>query len=255
MNKNTPKIALSHVKKSFGSNHVLKGIDLEIQPGESLVIIGGSGSGKSVLIKCIIGILQADQGSNIRLEGHDLMTCDRDLAKSLRSKISMVFQGSALFDSLPVWENICFGLLQNKQIEKKEAHGLAVKRLAAVGLKPSVANLTPSELSGGMQRRVALARAVASTPEILFCDEPTAGLDPIFSGVISDLIRQHVSELGCTTITITHDMTCARRVGDRIAMLYDGKLVWIGKPSELDNSGNPFVHQFVHGQSQGPIKL
>lgn len=255
MNKTNPKIALKNVKKSFGANHVLKGIDLNIMPGESIVIIGGSGTGKSVLIKCIIGILQADPGSQIFLEGQDLMTCRKDQAKDLRSKISMVFQGSALFDSLPVWENICFKLLQNKEITKKEAHALAVKRLKAVGLKPSVADLSPAELSGGMQRRVALARAVASTPEILFCDEPTAGLDPIFSGVISDLIRQHVSELGCTTITITHDMNCARRVGDRIAMLYEGKLVWIGKPEELENSGNPYVDQFVHGKSHGPITL
>lgn len=251
----SPKIELKDLKKSFEHKKVLKGIDLSIQPGESVVIIGGSGSGKSVLIKCVIGLLQADRGSTIQIEGQNLDAIPREDCQRLRNKISMVFQGSALFDSLTVWENICFGLIQNKKIQRAEGYDIAVKRLADVGLKPEVADLSPSELSGGMQRRVALARALAATPEILFCDEPTAGLDPIFSGVISDLIRHNVAALGATTITITHDMTCARRVGDRIAMLYDGRLIWVGKPEELDTTDNPFVDQFVHGKSKGPIQL
>lgn len=255
MTNQTPKISLQNVHKSFNHNQVLKGVDLDVKAGESVVIIGGSGTGKSVLIKCIVGLLTADTGSIIKIEGTDLNKATATERKQLRGKISMVFQGSALFDSIPVWENICFGLLQNKKINRKDALDLAVQRLQAVGLKPSVAHLYPAELSGGMQRRVALARAVASTPEILFCDEPTAGLDPIFCGVISELIRRHAKELGCTTITITHDMACARCVGDRIAMLYQGKLVWIGTPDELDSTTNPYVHQFVHGQSEGPIQL
>jgi phospholipid/cholesterol/gamma-HCH transport system ATP-binding protein len=251
----TPKIRLKNLKKSFNDHPVLRSVDLDIHPGESLVIIGGSGTGKSVLLKCILGLLTPDPGSLIEIEGTALDTISSSEKKRLRSKISMLFQGSALFDSLPVWENICFGLLQNKGIKRKEALDIASQRLQAVGIKESVAYLYPSELSGGMQRRVALARAVASTPEILFCDEPTAGLDPIFCGVISDLIRTHVKKLGCTTMTITHDMACARHVGDRIAMLYEGKLIWIGTPQEIDKTDNPYVNQFVHGKSQGPIQL
>lgn len=255
MTKQHPKITLQNVRKSFNHNHVLRDVNLEVKEGESVVIIGGSGTGKSVLIKCIIGLLNADAGSIIKIEGTDLNKATSTEQKQLRGKISMLFQGSALFDSFPVWENICFGLLQNKKISRKDALGLAIQRLQAVGLKEPVAHLYPAELSGGMQRRVALARAVASTPEILFCDEPTAGLDPIFCGVISELIRRHAKELGCTTITITHDMACARLVGDRIAMLYEGKLNWIGTPAELDSTKNPYVHQFVYGQSEGPIQL
>jgi len=253
MKKIVPKIRLKNLHKSFNHNHVLKGVDLEIQDGESVVIIGGSGTGKSVLLKCVVGLLRPDDGSLIEIEGQDLSRISSSDQKRLRSKISMLFQGSALFDSLPVWENICFGLLQNKNMKRQEGLKVALERLNAVGLKEQVAALYPAELSGGMQRRVALARAVASTPEILFCDEPTAGLDPIFCGIISELIRTHAKQLGCTTITITHDMTCARRVGDRIAMLYEGKLIWIGTPQELDNVKNPYVYQFVHGQSHGPI--
>jgi phospholipid/cholesterol/gamma-HCH transport system ATP-binding protein len=255
MTKHPPKITLQNLHKSFNYNHVLKGVDLEVSEGESVVIIGGSGTGKSVLIKCIIGLLTADEGSVIKIEGIDLNKSTRKEKKQLRGKISMLFQGSALFDSIVVWENICFDLLQNRKIHRKDALDLALQRLQTVGLKEEVAQLYPSELSGGMQRRVALARAVASTPEILFCDEPTAGLDPIFCGVISELIRRHAKELGCTTITITHDMACARLVGDRIAMLYEGKLIWIGTPAELNSTDNPYVHQFVHGKSEGPIQL
>jgi len=248
------KIQVRNLNKTFNQNHVLKGINFDLKNGESLVIIGGSGTGKSVLIKCIIGLIKADLESQILIENVDV-TQDTLEAKQKRNQISMVFQGSALFDSLSVWENIAFKSLQNKQIDRTHAYNLAVERLAAVGLKSTVAELYPIELSGGMQRRVALARAVASTPDILFCDEPTAGLDPIFSGVISGLIRQHVKELGCTTITITHDMACARTIADRIAMLHQGQIIWMGTPDELDHTTDTRVQQFVHGRSEGPIQL
>ncbi len=254
MMKTEPVIQIKGLTKAFGPKKVLQGLDLEVKEGESVVVIGGSGTGKSVMLKCILGLLEADGGS-IRLDGVELVGASRKTYEEARDKISMLFQGSALFDSLPVWENIAFALLQKGLVSRKEGKELAVKLLGQVGLPPEAADLSPSELSGGMQRRVALARAIASKPRIIFFDEPTAGLDPIISGVISELIRKCVKDLGVTAITITHDMKCAAHVGDRITMLYDGKIVWQGTPDEMKNSTNPYIKQFVHGESEGPIKL
>lgn len=249
-----PILQLKGVKKSFGPKKVLQELNLEVREGESLVVIGGSGTGKSVMLKCILGLLEADSGS-IKVEGVELVGASQKTYEEARDKISMLFQGSALFDSLPVWENIAFALLQKNLMNRKEAKALAIDLLAQVGLPPEAADLSPSELSGGMQRRVALARAIASKPRILFFDEPTAGLDPIISGVISELIRTCVKNLGATALTITHDMKCAAHIADRIAMLHEGKIVWQGTPEEMMKTGNPYIKQFVHGENEGPIQL
>lgn len=250
-----PLIHIENLHKSFGSNHVLKGVTLDVFPGESLVIIGGSGSGKSVLLKCLLGLMPTDEGSIIQIAGKDMINASSKGKEEIRKKISMLFQGSALFDSLPVWENICFGLLQTKKLGRSEAYDLAKKTLPSVGLKAAVANLFPAELSGGMQRRVALARAVVSTPEIIFFDEPTTGLDPIMGSMIDHLIVKNVKELGATAITITHDMRSVRHIADRIAMIYQGKIIWVGSKNSLDQTDNPYVHQFINGLSEGPISL
>jgi len=249
-----PKIALVGVEKSFGRKRVLDGIDLTVAPGESLVIIGGSGTGKSVLIKCILGIMRPEAGS-IRIDGAETVGLRRRGREQVMRKFGMLFQGSALFDSLSVWENVAFGLVQGRGMDRAAAREIALKKLAAVGLGPEVATLSPAELSGGMQKRVALARAIAAEPEIVFFDEPTTGLDPIMADVINRLIVSSVRELGATTVSITHDMVSARRIADRIAMLHKGRIVWQGPASEIDRSGNPFVDQFVHGRAEGPIQM
>jgi len=248
----TPKIQLSGVSKSFGDKKVLDGIDLEINKGESLVVIGGSGTGKSVLIKCILGILTPDKGS-IKIDGVEITKLSRRERQDIMRKFGMLFQGGALFDSLPVWENISFSLLQNKTLNKSAAKELAVEKLKAVGLGADVANLSPSELSGGMQKRVALARAIAANPEIIFFDEPTTGLDPIMADVINQLIVKCSKDLGATTLTITHDMASVRRIAHKVAMLYNGKLIWQGEVREIERSGNEYVDQFIHGRAEGPI--
>lgn len=247
-----PRIRIRGLKKSFGPKQVLDGIDLDVGVGESLVVIGGSGSGKSVLLKCILGIIRPDAGS-IRLDGQELVGCRGRALAQARARFGMLFQGGALFDSLPVWRNITFALTQGRLGGSREMHSLAVEVLAKVGLEPRVADLRPSELSGGMQKRVALARAIAARPEILFFDEPTTGLDPIRADTINALIRQQVTDLGATALTITHDMASARRIADRIAMIHSGRILWEGQVSALCSSGNPFVDQFVHGRSEGPI--
>ena len=249
-----PKIALVGVEKSFGRKRVLDGIDLTVAPGESLVIIGGSGTGKSVLIKCILGIMRPEAGS-IRIDGAETVGLRRRGREQVMRKFGMLFQGSALFDSLSVWENVAFGLVQGRGMDRAAAREIALKKLAAVGLGPEVATLSPAELSGGMQKRVALARAIAAEPEIVFFDEPTTGLDPIMADVINRLIVSSVRELGATTISITHDMTSARRIADRIAMLHKGRIVWQGPASEIDHTDNPFVDQFVNGRAEGPIQM
>ncbi len=248
----TPKIELSGVYKSFGSKKVLDGIDLTVNQGESLVVIGGSGTGKSVLIKCILGILTPDKGS-IKIDGIDIGKLSRVERQKIMGKFGMLFQGGALFDSLPVWENISFSLLQNKSINKAGAKELAIEKLKAVGLGSDVANLSPAELSGGMQKRVALARAIAANPEIIFFDEPTTGLDPIMADVINQLIVKCSKDLGATTLTITHDMASVRRIAHRVAMIYKGKLIWQGDVREIERSGNEYVDQFIHGRAEGPI--
>ncbi len=248
------KIKISNLHKAFGRKVVLDGVDLEIKKGESLVVIGGSGTGKSVLIKCIQGILTPDSGS-ILIDDEEVVGVSEKEKEKLHAKMGMLFQGGALFDSLSVWENVAFGLLENKKMDKKNAKMEAIRVLRQVGLAPDVADLAPSELSGGMQKRVGLARAIATRPEIIFFDEPTTGLDPIMSDVINGLIIESVKGLGATALTITHDMASARKIADRIAMLYKGKIIWQGTVKELDKTNNEYVRQFINGSSEGPIKV
>lgn len=248
------KIAARGVSKSFGRKQVLRGADLLIPRGQSTVIIGGSGTGKSVLLKCILGLIDPDAGV-IEIDGVDILKQGTAARRAVRQKIGMLFQGGALFDSLRVWENVAFGLMQGEQMSATDAKPLAVQKLAQVGLGPDVADLFPAELSGGMQKRVGLARAIAREPEILFFDEPTTGLDPIMAGVINDLIRQCVADLGATAVTITHDMTSVRHIADQVAMIYEGKFIWSGPIADLDHSGSLYVDQFIHGRANGPIAL
>lgn len=254
MNTTSNKISIRNLHKAFGHKIVLNGVDLDIAEGESLVVIGGSGTGKSVLIKCIQGLIVPDEGS-IEVNGKETVGVDRKKAEKMYSKMGMLFQGGALFDSLTVWENVAFGLLENEHMPRKQAKEEAVKYLHQVGLGADIADLSPSELSGGMQKRVGLARAIATHPEIIFFDEPTTGLDPIMADVINDLIIDSVKKIGASALTITHDMASARKIADRIAMLYHGKIIWQGTVEELDKTDNPYVLQFVHGSSQGPIKV
>lgn len=248
------KIKIENLHKAFGKKKVLDGINLEIKKGESLVVIGGSGTGKSVLIKCVQGILTPDNGS-IKIDDEEVVGLSSKEKEKIHDKMGMLFQGGALFDSLPVWENVAFGLLENKGYNRKDAKNEAVRVLRSVGLAPDVADLSPSELSGGMQKRVGLARAIACKPEIIFFDEPTTGLDPIMADVINDLIIESVKGLGATALTITHDMASARKIADKIAMLYKGKIIWQGTVKEMDSTDNEFVKQFIHGKSTGPIKV
>jgi phospholipid/cholesterol/gamma-HCH transport system ATP-binding protein len=249
-----PKISVRGLKKSFGRKVVLDGIDLDIGQGESVVVIGGSGTGKSVLVKCILGLLDADAGS-IKIDGEEVTRLSRGRRDMMLQKFGMLFQGAALFDSLSVWENVAFGLIQGRGMEREEAKDIALKKLGAVGLTPDVGELRIAELSGGMQKRVALARAIAAEPEIIIFDEPTTGLDPIMGDVINDLIVKCVHDLGATAISITHDMASAHKIADRIAMIYKGRIIWQGKAAEIDHSGNPYVDQFIHGRAEGPIKM
>ncbi len=249
-----PKISVRGLEKSFGRNRVLDGIDLDCAAGESLVVIGGSGTGKSVLVKCILGLLRPDGGS-IRIDGVETVVLRRAARERVLQKSGMLFQGGALFDSLSVWENVAFGLIQGRGMERQAARTIALAKLAAVGLGPEIGVLRPAELSGGMQKRVALARAIAAEPEIVFFDEPTTGLDPIMADVINDLILKCVRGLGATAVSITHDMVSARKIADRIAMLHKGRIVWQGPAAEIDRSGNPFVDQFIHGRAEGPIRM
>jgi len=250
----TSKISVRELRKSFGRKRVLDGVDIDCASGESLVIIGGSGTGKSVLIKCILGLLHPEAGS-IRIDGAETIGLRHAARERLLQKFGMLFQGSALFDSLSVWENVAFGLIQGRRMERQAAREIALAKLAAVGLGLEVSLLRPAELSGGMQKRVALARAIASEPEIIFFDEPTTGLDPIMADVINDLIVKCVREVGTTAVSITHDMTSARKIADRIAMLHQGRIVWCGSTTEIDNSGNPYVDQFINGRAEGPIRM
>lgn len=248
-----PKIALDGVFKSFGPKHVLNGVNLSVKAGESLVVIGGSGTGKSVMLKCILGLIEPDAGA-IRIDGQDTTHLRGSARMRLMQRFGMLFQGGALFDSLPVWENVAFALLQRK-VPRRTARDIAIEKLAAVGLAASVGELRPAELSGGMQKRVALARAIAANPEIIFFDEPTTGLDPIMADVINDLIVKCVKELGATAVSITHDMASARKIADHVAMLYKGQVIWSGRTEEIDNSGNAYVDQFIHGCATGPITM
>ncbi|MBN9526319.1 MAG: ATP-binding cassette domain-containing protein [Alphaproteobacteria bacterium] len=249
-----PKIAVAGVHKRFGKKIVLDGVDLEVARGQSLVIIGGSGTGKSVLLKCILGLIRPDSGS-IKVDGTETVGMSASDREQVMRKFGMLFQGSALFDSLKVWENVAFGLIQGRKMERARARDIAIEKLGQVGLGPEVGELSPAELSGGMQKRVALARAIATEPEIIFFDEPTTGLDPITADVINDLIVACVKRLGATTLSITHDMASARKIADRIAMIYKGRIIWQGPVADIDRSGNDYVDQFIHGRAEGPIKM
>lgn len=244
-------IRLTDVHKSFGSNQVLRGATLDVAKGTSTVVIGGSGTGKSVLLKCILGLVTPDAGT-IHVDGVDVTTQPRD---AFLARFGMLFQGGALFDSIPVWQNVAFRLMRGSlKRPKAEARDIAIEKLRRVGLAPDVADRLPAELSGGMQKRVSLARAIAANPEIIFFDEPTTGLDPIMSGVINDLIREIVTEMGATAITITHDMTSVRAIADRVAMLHGGSIRWEGPIAEMDSAADPYVDQFIHGRPTGPIE-
>ncbi|TNE60625.1 MAG: ATP-binding cassette domain-containing protein [Alphaproteobacteria bacterium] len=249
-----PMLDLTDVHKAFGPKQVLKGVDLKVAKGESMVIIGGSGTGKSVTLKCILGMLKPDRGS-IKVDGAEIVGMRQSDRREVLTKFGMLFQGAALFDSLPVWENVAFGLIQSKGLNRKDAREIAIEKLRRVGLSPDVGELSPAELSGGMQKRVGLARAIAAEPEIIFFDEPTTGLDPIMADVINDLIVECVKDLGATTLSITHDMASARKIADRIAMLYRGEIIWEGAKTDIDNSGNDYVNQFIHGRAEGPIQM
>lgn len=249
-----PKIRVRGLCKAFGGKPVLDGVDLDVMPGTSMVVIGGSGSGKSVLLKCILGLIRPDAGV-IEIDGQDVLRMDRRAFDARRAEIGMLFQNAALFDSLPVWENVTFGLISKRRTSRQEARRRAAEILNQVGLDGGVGALYPAELSGGMQKRVGLARAIAATPQILFFDEPTTGLDPIMGAVIDGLIVDCVKRLGSTAIAITHDMASARRIGDQAAMLHKGKIVWQGEAERLLSSGNPLVDQFTHGRREGPIQM
>ena len=252
MTEQAAKIRVENLHKYFGSKKVLKGVSTEVKAGESLVVIGGSGSGKSVLIKNILGLMSPTKGK-IFIDGEETSYISESRRNEMMRKFGMLFQGGALFDSLPVWHNIAFSPLGSKKISRKEAREFSIEKLKSVGLGGEVADLFPSELSGGMQKRVSLARAIADNPEIIFFDEPTTGLDPIMSDIINDLIIKCSEELGATTVTITHDMHSARKIADKIAMVYQGEFIWQGDVKDLDHSSNEYVEQFIHGSAKGPI--
>ncbi|MCE2715694.1 MAG: ABC transporter ATP-binding protein [Pseudomonadota bacterium] len=247
-----PIISVRNLYKAFGDNHVLQGISLDLEEQESLGIIGGSGTGKSVLIKCILGLITPDAGE-ILINGEDMIGARSAKRQQLIQSFGMLFQGGALFDSLPVWHNIAFGLIQGQRMDKNKARKIAMEKLEAVDLDDKVADIYPAELSGGMQKRVALARAIATNPKVIFFDEPTTGLDPIVSGTINDLIRRCVKDIGASALSITHDMHSLRIITDRVGLLFKGTLVWTGKTSSMDRTKNPYVKQFINGLPRGPF--
>ena len=249
----TPILSLQNVEKRFGKNHVLRGVTLDVAPGESLVVIGGSGSGKSVMLKNALGLMTPDSGQ-ILFNGEDVTQSRGKTRARMRERVGMLFQSGALFDSLTVWENVAFRLVNSGVVNRSKAKDRAIETLSKVRLGSDVADLYPAEISGGMQKRVSLARSIISKPDLIFFDEPTTGLDPITADAINDLIIEQVRGLGAATVTITHDMSSARKIADEVAMLFEGKIIWRGKASEVDNSGNPYVDQFVHGRAEGPIQ-
>lgn len=250
----TPKIRIRGLSKAFGPKRVLDALDLDVPAGRGIVVIGGSGSGKSVLIKCILGLIEPDAGT-VEIDGRNVLAMSRGEREAVNAQIGMLFQQGALFDSLPVWENVAFGLLARRMMKRAEAKPRAVEILAQVGLGADVADLSPAELSGGMQKRVALARAIAAQPDIMFFDEPTTGLDPIMGAIIDALIVEQVKRLGATAFSITHDMASAQRIGETVAMIHGGRIIWVGPAASIRESGNPYVDQFVRGSSEGPIRM
>ncbi|MFN7038841.1 MAG: ABC transporter ATP-binding protein [Alphaproteobacteria bacterium] len=247
------KISIKNLHKSFNTKKVLTGVNLDVETSQSLVIIGGSGSGKSVLLKNIIGLIAPEEGS-IEIDGKEVTNLSQRKQDQLMKKIGFLFQGGALFDSLSIWQNVSFGLMQTGMASNK-AKDIAIEKLNSVGLESKIADLYPAELSGGMQKRVGLARAIAGNPEIIFFDEPTTGLDPIMANIINDLITKCSQEIGATTVTITHDMESVRKIASKVAMLHEGKIVWEGQSGELETTDNPFIKQFIHGSAEGPIKV
>lgn len=250
----TPKIKLTNVHKSFGHKKVLQGVDLVVPKRKSVVIIGGSGTGKSVMLKCIMGMLPPTKGT-VEIDGEDVTNLKGSARDDMLRHFSMLFQGGALFDSLTVWENVAFGLIQGRGMNRAQAKEIAMDKLSRVGLTADVGALNPAELSGGMQKRVGLARAIATNPDIIFFDEPTTGLDPIMADVINDLIVSTVKDVGATALSITHDMASVRKIADEVAMLYEGKIIWQGPVEDIDHSDNEYVDQFINGRAQGPIEM
>ena len=249
-----PVIRMRDVHKAFGPKSVLRGLNLDVGQRESVVIIGGSGTGKSVTLKCILGLLEPDKGS-IQVDGEEVVGLTGGPRDRINAKFGMLFQGAALFDSLRIWENVAFGLIQGRGVSRAEAKKVAIEKMGMVGLSKNVADLFPAELSVGMQKRCGLARAIAASPEIIFFDEPTTGLDPIMGDVINDLIVYAVKDVGCSALTITHDMGSARKIADRVAMLYQGQIIWAGPVDQIDRSGNEYLDQFINGRPEGPIQL
>jgi phospholipid/cholesterol/gamma-HCH transport system ATP-binding protein len=250
----TTKISLKNVHKAFGPKRVLSGVNLDIAKGESVVIIGGSGTGKSVTLKCILGLLTPEQGT-IEIDGQNVLNLSPVERERMNDQIGVMFQGAALFDSLPVWENVAFGLLAQRKVNRREARTIALDKLSLVGMGENIADLSPADLSFGMQKRVGLARAIAHDPAVIFFDEPTTGLDPIMADIINDLIMAINDKIGATALTITHDMQSAKKIGDRIAMLYDGQITWAGAVNDIETADNEYLDQFIHGRTDGPIKM
>jgi phospholipid/cholesterol/gamma-HCH transport system ATP-binding protein len=254
MNGTGPRIRIRGLVMAFGPKVVLDHLDLDLMEGESLVVIGGSGTGKSVLLKCILGLLEPKAGT-IEIDGEDVTHLKGRARDVVLARFGMLFQSAALFDSLPVWENVAFPLTQARHVPRAKARAIALKKLADVGLGADVGDLGPAELSGGMKKRVGLARAIAAEPSIIFFDEPTTGLDPIMADVINDLIIKCTRELGATALSITHDMVSARKIATRIAMLHGGRIIWTGPVATIDASGSAHVDQFIHGRAEGPITM
>lgn len=247
-------IKADNIKKAFGQKQILDGFSFDVKRGESLVIVGGSGTGKSVSLKCMLGLLEADSGT-ITLDGQDITHLNYEQRRKVNKRIGMLFQHAALFDSLSVWRNVAFGLIEGQGMDHDKAYKIAIEKLEQVGMRSDIAQLSPAELSGGMRKRVGLARAIAIEPEILFFDEPTTGLDPIMGHIIDDLIRKCVKEVGACAVTITHDMNSVRRIADKLVMLFQGKDIWHGRVDELDSTDNEYVAQFLNGHIDGPIKM
>jgi phospholipid/cholesterol/gamma-HCH transport system ATP-binding protein len=246
-----PMIVVRDVHKSFGQNQVLRGVNLDVKCGETMVVIGGSGTGKSVLLKCIIGLLRHDRGE-IYVDGQEISRLREREWNALMSKFGMVFQRDALFDSITIWENVGFGLRRHTRLSDEEIKTKAIEKLKLVGLE-NVEDRMPAEISGGMRKRVSLARAIAMEPAIILYDEPTTGLDPIMAHVIDELMVRMRERLEVTSIVITHDMESAYRIADHIAMLYKGKIIEMGTPEEIRNTSNEIVRQFIRGEVEGPI--
>lgn len=248
-----PLLKLEGVEKAFGAKEVLRGVDIDVAPGQSLVVIGGSGSGKSVMLKNALGLMTPDRG-RILFDGKDVTNAKGKEREAMRARIGMLFQSGALFDSLTVWENVAFRLINSERMSRREAKDRAIETLKKVRLGPDVAGLYPAEISGGMQKRVSLARSIISEPDLIFFDEPTTGLDPITADAINDLILEMVRSLGAAAVSITHDMASAKKIADEIAMLFEGRIIWRGPAADVDRSGNAYVDQFVSGRADGPIQ-